>query len=111
MASQWPELGDYPRAMVALGRVFRLKGLLLWKGEKIKHDLSAAHYLFKYACDKYRDGHAAWLAAQFHMSNPPREFAHVAKRHVAAYEWYMTRARQYGYLSSANDVREEARDE
>lgn len=93
----WPVWPMYERARIALGEAFRLKGLLLFRGDKVKRNASQAHSHFKWAADKYLDGHAAWLAAQFHAHSPKGDFAHKAKPHSAAYAWYMGRAKEQGY--------------
>lgn len=94
----WPEWPMYERARIALGEAFRLKGLLLFRGDKVKRNPSEALWHFKWAADKYLDGHAAWLAAQFHAKNPKSDFANKAKPHAAAYTWYMERAKEQGYV-------------
>lgn len=92
----WPVWPPATReyAQGVLGQAFRLKGLLLHRGEKIRRNPGQALTLFKYAADKYRDDKAAWLAAQFHKRGAASEFAHIAKPHAQAYDWYMRRARK-----------------
>ncbi|NMF89993.1 hypothetical protein [Aromatoleum petrolei] len=94
----WPEWPVYVRARVALGEAFRLRGLLLLRGEKVRRNPSEALNSFKFAADKYHDGEAAWLAAQFHTRSATGDFANHAKPHAKAYEWYMNRAAQQGYV-------------
>lgn len=94
---EWPEWPMYERAHLALGEAYRLKGLLLFRGEKVKHNPSEALWLFKWAADKYLDGEAAWLAAQFHTRTAKRDFAHKAKPHAKAHDWYTKRAVERGY--------------
>jgi TPR repeat protein len=94
----WPVWPPATReyAQGVLGQAFRLKGLLLLRGEKIRRNPGQALTLFKYAADKYRDDEAAWLAAQFHTRGAAPAFAHVAKPHAQAHDWYMRRARKQG---------------
>ncbi|WP_455279064.1 hypothetical protein [Cupriavidus necator] len=93
----WPEWPDEP-ARIALGHLFRLKGALLIWGEKVRHNPGLGLYTLKFAADKFLDGHAAWLAAQFHAKDPAADFAHTAKPHAKAYSWYMERAREQGVV-------------
>jgi hypothetical protein len=101
MKSDWKEWPYQERARVALGDLFRLKGLLLWRGEKIKPNPSEALNHFKFASDKYLDGFSAWIAAQFHAKDSHIVFAHLAKPNTAAYDFYMARAKELGYVSAS----------
>jgi hypothetical protein len=85
---------DYPGSphRAALGEIFRLHGLLLLKGEKVKRDPIDALNRFKFAADKYLDGEAASYAAQMHSRNATAEFKDKAKPHAKAVEWYTSRA-------------------
>jgi len=93
----WPEWPKYQRAQNALGEAFRLKGLLLLRGEKVKHANGHALMHFKFAADKYLDGEASWLAAQCHARNPEPGLQHKAPPHALAHEWYANRAKEQGY--------------
>jgi hypothetical protein len=94
---EWPEWPKYERARIALGEAFRLKGLLLFRGDKVKRNPGEALLCFKFAADKYLDGEAAWLAAQFHTRSAASDFANNAKPHAKAHEWYMDRAKKQGF--------------
>lgn len=104
VAHTWPEWPTYVRAQVALGEAFRLRGLLLLRGEKVKRNPSEALNSFKFAADKYHDGEAAWLAAQFHTRSATGDFANHAKPHAKAYEWYIDRAKQQGYVPKCSST-------
>jgi hypothetical protein len=89
---------DHPESQhrVALGEIFRLHGLLLLKGEKVKRDPVDALDRFKFAADKYLDGEAASYAAQMHSQNATADFKDKAKPHAKAVEWYTSRAAAKG---------------
>jgi hypothetical protein len=97
---------DYPESphRVALGEIFRLHGLLLLKGEKVKRDPVDALNRFKFAADKYLDGEAAWYAAQMHSRNATAEFKDKAKPHAKAVEWYTNRAAARGVKPSRSEA-------
>lgn len=97
ISQPWPEWPVYERARIALGEAFRLRGLLLLRGEKIKRNPSEALRSFKFAADKYLDGEAAWYAAQMHSRDAAKELAHKAKPHAKAFDWYMDRAKKQGF--------------
>lgn len=106
----WPVWPPATReyAQSVLGQAFRLKGLLLLHGEKIRRNPSQALMHFKWAADKYLDGKAALLAAQCYTRNTAPAYAHVAKPHAQAYNWYVQRAREHGAAPVDADACNEA---
>jgi hypothetical protein len=98
MSHIWPDWtpADRKYAHAMLGQAFRLKGMLLLHGEKIRRNPGQALTHIKWAADQYLDGQAALLAANCHARNTAPGYAHVVKNHAQAHDWYMQRAREHG---------------
>ncbi|MCO4861247.1 hypothetical protein MKD38_06160 [Cupriavidus sp. WGlv3] len=102
---EWPYC-QYVRAKV--GEVYLLKGLLLFRGDKVKRNYGVALDHFYFAGFHCPSGEAAWLFAQFHAQNAKGDFAGKAKPQAALYQAAMARAEALGYVVETHVEGEEA---
>jgi len=96
LEAPWYDLPWKKEAWHAIGELFCIKGLLLLKGEKVRHDRTEALRHLKWAADKYQHSGAAYAYAQFHKREAKPVFAHCAKPSSRTYHEYSALAQQHG---------------